>query len=150
MKRSIPSILLILFLYPGFVGYAGQPTASLGRIYVEVAGLRNDSGEVRVNLYNSKDGFPSEPKKSFMTLASRIEKSEARVVFKDVPYGEYAIAVLHDENGNKRMDFNWLNIPIEGAGASNNPKAFFGPPSYSSSRFRLDSEDLTVRIKVRY
>lgn len=148
MKRLIVSSLLTFLTF--LSGHAGEKPLSQGSINVEISGLRSNSGEVRVNLYGSKDGFPSEPKKAVMTLVSKIEHNEAKVVFKDIPFGDYAISVLHDENGNKKMDLSWLMIPKEGFGASNNPKGSFGPPSFSDARFRLSYEELDVKITVRY
>ncbi len=148
MKRLMISFLLTFLTF--LIGHASEKPASQGSINVEVSGLRSNAGEVRVNLYDSKDGFPSEPKKAVMTLVTNIENNEAKVVFKDIPFGDYAISVLHDENGNKKMDLSWLMIPKEGIGASNNPKVSFGPPSFSDARFRLSSEELDIKITVRY
>lgn len=148
MKRLMISFLLTLLTF--LTGHAGEKPVSKGSINVEVSGLRSNAGEMRVNLYDSKDGFPSEPQKAVMTLVTKIENNVAKVVFKDIPFGDYAISVLHDENGNKKMDLNWLMIPKEGIGASNNPKGSFGPPSFSDARFRLSSEELDIKITVRY
>lgn len=149
MKRLIYSLSMILY-FLCLTANAEDKGVHSGTIHVEVSGFRNSSGEARVNLYNSKVGFPSQPQKAFKSLTSRIENNEAMVDFKEIPVGEYAIAVLHDENGNKKMDFNWLMIPKEGIGASNNPKMFLGPPGFDDARFRLDSEGITVKIDVRY
>ncbi len=148
MKRLMISFLLTFLTF--LTGHAGEKSVSQGSINVEVSGMRSNAGEVRVNLYDSKDGFPSEPKKAVMALVSKIENNESKVVFKDIPFGDYAISVLHDENGNKKMDLNWLMIPKEGFGASNNSKGSLGPPSFSNARFRLESEELNMKITVRY
>ena len=146
---KVLTYVFILLFSPclSFDVFAGAAT---GRINVEVTGLRSNSGEVRVHLYNSKEGFPSNPQKAMATLVSMIGNSEAGVLFRDIPYGDYAISVLHDENGNKKMDMNWLMMPKEGIGASNNPRFTLGPPSFNDARFRFDSEELTIKIKVKY
>ncbi len=149
MKRLIYPLSMILY-FLCLTANAEDKRVHSGTINVEVSGFRNNSGEARVNLYNSKDGFPSQPQKAFMTHVAKIESSGAGVVFKDVPFGEYAIAVLHDENGNKKMDFNWLMMPKEGIGASNNPKGVLVPPGFDDARFRLDSEDIGIKIRMRY
>lgn len=148
-RRSVYFVILILF-FECLPANGDEAALRAGTIHVEVGGFRNNSGEARVNLYNSKDGFPSQPHKAFMTRVSRIENDEARVDFKDIPFGEYAIAVLHDENGNKKMDFNWLMMPKEGIGASNNPKGVFAPPGFDEARFRLDADEISVKIRMRY
>lgn len=141
---------VLLFIFSPCLCFDVFAGAATGRINVEVTGLRSNSGEVRVHLYNSKEGFPSKPQKAMATLVSITGNSEAGVLFRDIPYGDYAISVLHDENGNKKMDMNWLMMPKEGIGASNNPRFTLGPPSFNDARFRLDSEELTIKIKVKY
>jgi len=72
------------------------------------------------------------------------------VVFEDLPFGEYAVSLMHDENRNGKIDTNFLGIPKEGYGASNDAKAVLGPPKYADARFLLDKPDMTMEIKVKY
>ena len=62
----------------------------------------------------------------------------------------YAVAVLHDENDNAKMDFNFLGMPLEGYGFSNDASALFGPPSFSAAAFRLTARASHVSVKIRY
>jgi uncharacterized protein (DUF2141 family) len=61
-----------------------------------------------------------------------------RCDFEHVQSGTYALAVIYDENMNGKLDTNWLGIPIEGYGFSNDAKGLFGMPSYSAARFPYD------------
>lgn len=145
------TVLFILFAFLASLTCLAEERSLLkGSITVEVNGLRSNAGEVRVNLYDSKDGFPSEPEKAVMTLVSKIDNNRAKVVFKDIHIGNYAISVLHDENGNGKMDLNWLMVPKEGIGASNNPNFSIGPPDFNDAKFKLSSEEMNILIKVRY
>lgn len=148
MEKVVFPILIILLTC--LTCLAEEKSLSKGSIIVEVNGLRSNEGEVRVNLYDSKDGFPSDPEKALLTLVSKIENKRAMVVFKDIHIGNYAISVLHDENGNRKVDLNWLMIPKEGIGASNNPKISLGPPSFSDAKFKLSPEELDITITVQY
>lgn len=147
--KSTVLLTLFAFLAP-LTCLAEEKPLSKSSIIVEVNGLRNNNGEVRVYLYDSEDGFPSDPEKAVMTLVSRIDNNRAKVVFKDIHIGNYAISVLHDENGNGKADLNWLMIPKEGIGASNNPNFSIGPPSFNDATFKLSSEEINILIKVRY
>jgi len=49
--------------------------------------------------------------------------------------GKYAVSVFHDENSNGKLDTNFLGIPREGVGASNNAKGHFGPRNSARQRF---------------
>lgn len=152
MKQFIKTAIILLILSLCAVPSAnaeGKGGAS-GQINVDLTGFRSSSGEVRVHLYRSSEGFPSSPGKAMATIVNKIEGSVAHVVFKEIPFGEYAISVLHDENGNKKLDMNWLMMPKEGIGASNNPKSTFGPPGFNDAKFRLDKDEMTIGITVRY
>ena len=59
----------------------------------------------------------------------------------NVPPGRYALLVYYDENGNDRIDRNFIGIPKEPLGFSNRyqPK---GPPSYSRAAFVLNEGEV--------
>ena len=71
------------------------------------------------------------------------------VAFDALPVGDYAIAVIHDENGNRKLD-TLLGIPREGFGFSRNPAIGFGPPRFSAARFLLDKNGTAQDIRIRY
>lgn len=125
-----------------------KPLAT-GTLQIQVTGLRNNDGFVNMTLFRGEDGFPSEDSKSFKKASVKIENKTCTIVFNDVPQGEYAIAMMHDENDNKKMDFK-LGIPQEGYGASNDAKAMFGPPKYKDAMFRFTTSETTLKLKMRY
>lgn len=55
---------------------------------------------------------------------------------------------MHDENGNGKLDSNWLGIPSEPVGASNDARGQFGPPSFEDAAFELGPGDVTVTIRL--
>ena len=121
-----------------------------GEIIVDINNLKNYSGLARVCLYSSNDGFPMKSEKAFKTIVINLEKDGARARFVDIPYGEYAAAVFHDENKNGKMDLNWMMLPEEGFGASNVMKKRFMPPGFKDAKFVLDSEETELKIRVHY
>jgi uncharacterized protein (DUF2141 family) len=121
-----------------------------GILRLKITNVRSDRGKIQVCLYHSKDGFPSDPSKSIKRANVIIRAGVSEVVFSDLPPGEYAVALMHDENGNGKMDTNWVGIPKEGYGASNDAKATFGPPKYNDAKFVLNANEATLQIKVRY
>jgi uncharacterized protein (DUF2141 family) len=124
---------------------AGSPTT----LTVKVTGLRNDQGRLAVALFSSAAAFPRQETALRGQMAA-IAGGHAAVTFHDLPPGTYAVAVLHDENSNQKMDFNFLGMPLEGYGFSNDAAAFFGPPSFASAAFRLLPRPSTVSIRARY
>lgn len=105
------------------------------KLTVTVSGLKNNTGTVKVGLYNSEGTFL---KTTYKKLASEIKKNEAVVTFDNLPAGEYAISTYHDENNNGTLDRNMMGIPSEDYAASNNAKGFMGPPAYKDAKFVID------------
>ncbi len=70
--------------------------------------------------------------------------------FEGIPSGTYALVVLHDENMNGKIDTNWLGVPKEGYGFSNDAKAASGAPSFSQTSFVYDGTTLNLAITLRY
>ena len=101
---------------------------------VKINGFKNNQGKVVIGLYNSEGNFLA---KAFKATATGIKKNTAYIVFKDVPKGDYAISLYHDENNNNELDKNFFGIPQEDYGCSNNAKGTMGPPKYTDAKFNL-------------
>lgn len=128
----------------------GRAESRTGTIVVTMTGFRNDKGVMRISLFGSKQGFPGDHRRAVRSGTGRIVNGAATFTFADVPHATYAIAVLHDENGNGKMDTNAIGIPKEGGGASNDAKARFGPPKFDEAKFVLREPQLKLRIGIRY
>ena len=63
--------------------------------------------------------------------------------------GNYALAVIHDENGNGRLD-KFMAIPREGFGFSRNPRIRMGPPSFEEVRFALGAGGVRQIVRLKY
>jgi uncharacterized protein (DUF2141 family) len=72
------------------------------------------------------------------------------MTFDNLPRGDYAVAVFHDENMNGRLDKNIFGIPKEGYGFSNNPKKSMGPPKFTDVKFQLSQPEKALEIKLLY
>jgi uncharacterized protein (DUF2141 family) len=118
-------------------------------LHVHFSEIRNAQGRLAVALFNSDDAFPDQ-KKALQGKTARIVNGKASVRFDGLAPGTYAVAVLHDENANDRMDFNFVGMPLEGFGFSNDAAVWFGPPSFSSAAVRVGRAAAQLRVKVRY
>jgi len=120
-------------------------------LVVEMKGFRSDKGKVLVALFAAKDGFPNKPKKAVRRVEVDIRNKAAVAVLMGVPPGTYAVAVLHDEDGNKSMKTGIFGIPKEGYGASQDARGNFGPPPWDDARFHIrPGRRVTTRIKIAY
>ncbi len=120
-------------------------------IHVKILNIRNSIGTVACALFESPEGFPTE----FLLAATnvmviKIRKSQARCDFEGIPPGTYAMAVIHDENMNRKLDANWLGIPTEGYGFSNNATGALGPPAFSAASFRYDGQNVELTMRLKY
>jgi uncharacterized protein (DUF2141 family) len=129
------------------MGFTSQKPVKL---IIRASGFKSDNGKLQVQIFNREDGYPGKPEKAFRKYTGVIKSGSAEVVINDLPQGEYAISLLHDENDNKKADTNWLGIPKEGLGASNNAKGSFGPPAYEDAKFKIGGEDVVQLIKINY
>ncbi len=131
----------------------GPVEASTGEgstLSIKLTNFRSADGQVLVALFRGGDGFPSKPGNAYRTAVTKISGSSASVEFKDLPAGEYAFSVIHDENGNNELDTNFIGIPKEGLGTSNNAKARMGPPKYRDAKFAVGDAPVTQRVKIVY
>lgn len=146
MYKKIFCFILFFLIY--FVSQLSAETTC--KVMVEIDGLRNNKGLVLCSLFTNKDGFPSKYKKAYRFNTAEIDDNKTIFIFDNVPYGFYAIAVLHDENRNYKIDTNILGIPKEGIGVSNNVVSKFGPPSFKNAVFEANQETLIIQIKMKY
>jgi uncharacterized protein (DUF2141 family) len=117
---------------------------------VTMTGFRNENGVAQVTLFNGSDGFPDKPDRALMHGSSPIVDAESQITFEQVPFGTYGVGVIHDENGNERMDTNFLGKPREGYGASNDARGRFGPPSFEDASFTVGEDTVSIAIAIAY
>jgi uncharacterized protein (DUF2141 family) len=121
-------------------------TASVG---IALDGLRSTRGTVLVCVTRNAAAFPDcsrDPHSTRLQVAAA-SASHMRV---NVPANaDYAVAIVHDENGNGRLD-TMLAIPREGFGFSRNPRLRMGPPRFSDAAFSVTTTAVQENIRVRY
>ena len=151
MGNHMRKLLLLSFLLTCFQRTLPQVQPSQASlIHVEIAGLRNDKGQVLCALYSSPEGFPKDSKKAFAHASSAISNGRAACDFPGIASGTYAVSVFHDENSNGKMDTNFIGMPREGVGASNNARGHFGPPKFDDAAFRYAGGKLDLTITIIY
>jgi len=148
---------LLFCLFAGLLLCAGCstknsviPAKQTGQLSAQIKGFRNDAGEAIVSLFATAGGFPDDMGKAWQNLRLKIESGRASALFTAVPYGEYALCVLHDEDGDSQMKSSWLGQPLEGFGFSGRPEYNFGPPDFAEASFLLISEDREIVVVMRY
>jgi uncharacterized protein (DUF2141 family) len=113
---------------------------------VEIKGLTSANGKVLIALYDKADGWMKQGLKMGRTAA---QKDGVTYEFKDLPPGEYALSIHHDENDNGKFDTNLVGMPIEPYGFSNDAMGNFGPPTFEQAKFKLDTDKKTVTLNLK-
>ena len=135
---------------------AGQETSSKSAagcaLRIHVDGLRNSNGVVGSIIFKSPDGWPEDKDKSFRHGPTPIHAGErqALVVWGNLPPGDYALAVIHDENRNARLDRNFIGIPKEGFGFANNPHVGLSAPPFQAAVIHVECPSTETSIHIRY
>jgi uncharacterized protein (DUF2141 family) len=115
---------------------------------ITVTNIRNSTGTIKWAVFKNETQFK---KYDDYVDAGYVNAKQGNVIIttKNIPDGNYAISVYHDENNNSEIDFNFLGLPTEGFGFSNNPVIYFGPPSFRECCFDKSGKK-NVSIKVKY
>ena len=120
------------------------------QIRVKIASLRNQRGNVCLTLFNGSQGFPSQSDRAVASRCINAEEGTAETTFDDLAPGDYAIAVIHDENKDGKLNTGLFGIPTEGFGFSQNPKVRMGAPSFKDTAFPLSGTSTPVQIDLKY
>ena len=122
--------------------------SNAANLKVIVEGIRSAKGEVRFAIFDKADQFP----RGDQLRGKDIPALEGSVIasFNNIKAGAYAVAIHHDENGDKKMNTNIIGIPEEGYGFSNNARVFIFPPAFDAAAFSISAVDKVVRVSVVY
>jgi uncharacterized protein (DUF2141 family) len=160
MRATATLALSLAVMFPGilrppdpattmpFAAAASVKTSSqLFTLTIVAQGVKNSRGVVGVLVFNSASGWPEQVSAALRKKSARANPGETEITVSDLPAGDYAVVVLHDENENEKLDRGPLGIPTEQWGMSNDPSYLLSAPSFDAARFRLTrSERLYVQL----
>ena len=114
-------------------------------LQVPISTLRSARGDVFVAVYER--GAWLIPGRFKTYRVARASTGTVQVTIPNLPPGQYALAVFHDENDNGRVDTNWAGLPTEGFGFSR--VSPLRVPSFDETSFDTRHER-TVPVTIRY
>lgn len=117
---------------------------------VIATGFRNDQGLARIAVFSSAEGFPDRPTNNNYAGSTKIVNGQAQINFRNIPAGNYAISVLHDEDLDGKIKLGFLGIPQEGYGLSNQTKGIFGPPNFTEAKIDFKKQREKINISIFY
>ncbi len=150
----MPILVAALTMVPGANAAASDAPvapapAIAGSIDLAITGLRSEKGNVLVCLSTDPDYFP-DCSKDRNARKLKVSASKAgHIKIAGVKPGTYAVALVHDENANGKMDLR-LFLPREGFGFSNNPKIRMGPPKFKSAQFTVGTTSEHYAVHMKY
>jgi len=125
-----------------------EPTSTLT---VVVNGIHHQKGQICLRIYSSEQGFPFSDTSEVQSGCTQIKGSFLTKQFYGLKPGNYAVAVIDDQNGNHKLDRNFLGIPQEGFGISNNPTVSIttGAPKFRDASFSV-RRNTTIKVFMKY
>lgn len=149
MELHFTTLLLGAYCWAfGLLSLYQAPTP-LSSISLAIDNLKSSHGNIHIAVYDTEEKFA----KSLTPFRLKIHKTPTegplQLHLDSLPYGRYALAVYHDENGNGDLDKNLLGIPKEPYGFSNNPRAKWSAPSYEETSFELGAEGLKLAVSLK-
>jgi uncharacterized protein (DUF2141 family) len=128
---------------------ASETPPAAPKLEIDVTGLRSTKGIILVCLTANPSRFPDCEGGKDSRLLRVFANKPGPIIVKGLPPGSYAISLVHDENGNGRLD-KALLIPREGFGFSRNPKIGFGPPKFAAVEVAFGQADVRIPVKMKY
>ncbi|MGB0176129.1 MAG: DUF2141 domain-containing protein [Owenweeksia sp.] len=110
------------------------------KLTIHFEGMASDKGQVLVKIVDENNEQISGHELKINTQRAALEV--------ELPNGRYAVSAFHDANNNKKLDTNWVGIPTEKYGFSNNARGTFGPPSLKDQLVEVSS-DKSISITLK-
>lgn len=143
---------IVLFtLLMNFLFTTPPPTESevgTGTVTITFSNVAINKGVVRSAIYK-KDGFLKRDGELYDSK-EKSNSSTITVVYKDIPYGTYAIASYQDENEDAKLSANAIGIPNEAYGFSKPLPSKWRVPKFEDVAFTLDSPNVAFNVKLNY
>src|SRR3989338_6853652 len=138
--------LWFLVVFPlSFSFQAGAVEDEGASLAVQVNGVQSErKGEVGIALFENKNGYPIHIEHAYEPAWIPIESDRASVshTFEGLPAGDYAVSVLHDENGNRKLERSTFGFPKEGVGFSKDQRVKLSAPDYDDCSFLLSGGEI--------
>jgi uncharacterized protein (DUF2141 family) len=143
-------VALVFSVIGGITSSSSAQSKQNSQLNIEIQGLKNQKGQVCLNLFASSRGFPTNSSKAVQSQCVAIANTPLTVTFKNLQPGNYAVAVLHDTNNDKQANRNGLGIPLEGFGFSENPVILTGPPRFNDAAVLVAGSTTNIQIQLNY
>ncbi|MEJ0042714.1 MAG: DUF2141 domain-containing protein [Rhizomicrobium sp.] len=140
---------MLRLLLAGVLALAAVPTGPpLATLTVKVEKVSPRGGDVRVALY-TRDNYSGADADATIDAVVPAKPGETIVVLKPVKPGIYAVKLFQDFNRNGEFDMNWIGLPLEKYGFSNDASPTLSEPPFDATKFELRPGANTITVHLR-
>jgi uncharacterized protein (DUF2141 family) len=126
-------------------GAAAADTA----VRVVVTNVVKQDGVLLAGAYDSPDTWLGATTVASKDIPVAGNVRDGTVAFEMLlPPGRYALSVLQDMNGNRKLDTNFIGIPTEASGSSNDAPARWSAPKFNDAAFTVGGEPVSLAIRL--
>jgi uncharacterized protein (DUF2141 family) len=143
--------LFVVLAVVAVIPVTAQQAASATPTYtltIAVDGVNKLGGNVGILVFNSPKGWAEDRTAALKDISVPAHEGTNKIEIPGLPAGEYAVSLVHDVNVNHKLDKNFLGVPKEQFGLSNNPHVGLKAPPYSSCTFKLTG-NMEIQIKMQ-
>lgn len=151
MSKKLLSVSIAL-LVATFGSAATALADQTGDLVIHASCLKNNNGSVRIALFNSDSSYTADKftgENAFRKEIVPIKNNTVDCRFTNLPYGDYAIKLFHDEDNSGKFETGMFGIPKVQYGFSNNAHGKFGPAGYDKAKFHLGSTEQKMDIEMQ-
>jgi uncharacterized protein (DUF2141 family) len=151
MKLYLPAVLFLISAIVCSFASNARAQSEQNLIHATLVDLPNNAGRVGCVIFNSADGFPRDHAKATALARAPIANQAGTCDFKDLPPGTYAIASFHDELETGKMETNFLGMPQEVYGFSNDARpSALTPPPFSACKFTYSGGVMNITMHAQH
>ena len=143
-NQSMKKHFFYTFLF--FIFFANNAFSQSNEMIVNVSNIKEKKGFIVIALYkDAKDWLKHT--KVYKTIRIKVDKNQVQATIPNLPAGNYAITLYHDENSNNDCDMNSIGIPIEKIGFSNIHKTILLKPSFKECQIQFpNTKEINIHL----
>jgi len=117
-------------------------------VRLDISGISKAEAQIVASVFPSKKAWLKKPILTESVLLSTDNADGTAIISVSLPPGDYAFHIYHDLDLNGKMKTNFIGIPKEPTGVSNDAKGKFGPPKFKDAVISVGAEPITIAITL--
>lgn len=140
--KNILRVALILSIL-----LSGMDILAQSALEIHVNNIKSKKGAIQFGLFTNETDYLKNPAEKKIVKPTG---SDITIIFENLPPGDYALSIIHDENENGKLDSNAFGIPKEGFAFGNNAQGSFGPPAFEKAKITIADQNVKQEITLKY